>query len=335
MMRTGALTYSRSYTTTKAYNEDGKTIEESDSWTEDYDGDGVADVADQQSAQWPTIVTAISQAKVARRQKMVATRLVSTKWPARTPYTDGLLTQTTVTETGQGETSYTLDFTYNDDGLVATKTKTSDNYVYRLAFTYDSEGRVVSYNHRKEDYDGDDNLNSVAGNSLHISYDASGRITESSRQRRYDNTPATSEYTDNEISTYTYNYTESGLVSSYSYIQEDDLDLNGEMDNVRKTDNYEFSYDNGSLVSISHDYEELGNDVVVGYQEEQAHTTEAFTYQDGLLKTSVQKSDEDNDGTTDAVKTTGNNLRWLQVKWAPMWRPIMMVTTTLLRKLKP
>ena len=62
-------------------------------------------------------------------------------------YTDGLLTQTTVTETG--EQPYTLDFTYNDDGLVATKTKSFNNYgdsgidtYYKLTFSYDSEGRV-------------------------------------------------------------------------------------------------------------------------------------------------------------------------------------------------
>ena len=39
-----ALTSSSTNTITKTYNEDGKTIEKSDSWTRDYDGDGVATV---------------------------------------------------------------------------------------------------------------------------------------------------------------------------------------------------------------------------------------------------------------------------------------------------
>ena len=212
-----ALTSSSTNTITKTYNEDGKTIEKSDSWTRDYDGDGVAD------SSISTVCTMsydskrlFHKPKVARGQKMVAT-LLSTKWPATHTYTDGLLTQTTVTETG--EQPYTLDFTYNDDGLVATKTKSFNNYgdsgidtYYKLTFSYDSEGRVTGYTHRYEHDSNDDEVIDYFQEYLYtFSYDENARILTSNYQYRYDNTPTDNEYTVNHLNTNTYSYTDDGL----------------------------------------------------------------------------------------------------------------------------
>ncbi|WP_316348364.1 sugar-binding protein [Desulfuromonas acetoxidans] len=290
----GTLSESYSHTRTKTYDEDGKTIEESDSSSDDNDGDGVLDSSRSTICTMTYDSNGYLTSQSCTRTEDGGDPTVDEMTCTHT-YTDGLLTQTTVTETG--EQPYTLDFTYNEDGLVATKTKTSDNDVYRLAFTYDSEGRVISYTHRNEnDYDGDDILNSVTEYLYTFSYDDSGRITEYSRQYRYDNTPATPEYSSNEIDTHIYSYTESGSVSSYSYTSQNDLDLDGEMDNVTHTRNYEFSYDNGSLVSISYDNEATGD-----YHE---HSTQVLTYQDGLIKTSVWEGDDDNDGIIDDATTT-------------------------------
>lgn len=289
----GTLTSSSSNTTTKSYDEDGKIIEGSESSSDDKDGDGVVDTSRSTVCTMTYDSNGYLTSQSCTRTEDGGVPTVDEMTCTHT-YTDGLLTQTTVSETG--EQPYTLDFTYNEDGLVATKTKTTDNDVYRLAFTYDSEGRVISYTHRKEDYDIVGNvLNSVWEYLYTFSYDASGRITEYSRQYRYDNTPATPEYSSNYLYTHTYSYTESGSVSSYSYTSQNDLDLDGEVDNVTHTRNYEFSYDNGSLVSVNYDNEATGD-----YQE---HSTQVLTYQDGLIKTSVWEGDDDNDGIIDDAIT--------------------------------
>jgi len=262
----GALTYSRTNTITKTYNEDGKTIEESDSWTEDYDGDGVADSSRSTVCTMTYDSNGYFTSQSCTRTEDGGDPTAGYEMTCTHTYTDGLLTQTTVTETG--EQPYTLDFTYNEDGLVATKTKTSDNYVYRLAFTYDSEGRVISYTHRYEYDSNDDEMIDYFEERIYtFSYDENARILTSNYQYRDDSTPTVEGYNSNYLYTNTYSYTDGGLLSSYDRTYQTDLDRDGEVDNVSYTRNIEYTYENGYLASLNYDYESTGGDEVIDSQD--------------------------------------------------------------------
>ncbi|WP_316348362.1 sugar-binding protein [Desulfuromonas acetoxidans] len=311
----GTLSESNSTTTTNTYDEDGKTIGGSLYDTTDNNGDGILD--DSQSSVctitydsngYLTSQSCVTTSDDDGDGPTEATETVSDTTYTHT-YTDGVLTQTIV-EGGDEivNTPYTLDFTYNEDGLVATKTKSYNNYgesgidtYYRLSFSYDSEGRVIGYTNRFE-YDSNDDevLDYFEERIYTFSYDDNARILTSNYQYRDDSTPTVEGYNNNYLYTHTYSYTEDGLLSSYDRTYQTDLDRDGEVDNVSYTRNIEYTYENGYLASLNYDYESTGDDEVIDSQD---HETQVFTYQDGLLKTIVWEDDDNNDGAIDEATT--------------------------------
>jgi hypothetical protein len=299
--------------TTFTYDENGNQIVYSYQSVDDSDGDGIFDsgssdtcTSEYDSNGYLTSRNCIStnDSDGAGPVEPVVESTTTTTYTHT--YTDGLLTQTAVEETD--DTPYTLDFTYNEDGQVATKTKSYNNYgdsgidtYYRLSFSYDSEGRVIGYTSRYEYDTNDDEILDYSQEQIYtFSYDDNARVLTSNYQYWYDTTPTVAGYNSNYLYTNTYSYTEDGLLSSYDRTYQTDLDLDGEVDNVSYTRNIEYTYENSYLASLNYDYVSTGDDEVIDSQD---HETQVFTYQDGLLKNIVWEDDVNNDGSIDEATT--------------------------------
>jgi len=122
-------------------------------------------------------------------------------------YTDGLLTRTDIESTDG--TPSTLEFTYTDSRLLATKTRyyTSGSYtIYDyLTFGYDDSDRVNTLSYRyEEDYSSDATIDYRSETLYTFTYGENGLVAEQTYDSRYDYSPDIIGYSGHSYYTYSY-----------------------------------------------------------------------------------------------------------------------------------
>jgi hypothetical protein len=296
--------------TTFTYDENGNQIVYSYQSVDDSDGDGIFDsgssdtcTSEYDSNGYLTSRNCIStnDSDGAGPVEPVVESTTTTTYTHT--YTDGLLTRTDIE--GTNDSPSTMEFTYNNSGLLATKTKyyTSgpDTYYYYLTFGYDASDRVNSLSYRSdEDYSSDESIDYRYESLYTFTYGENGLVSQETYEYRYDNSPGFPGYTSHDYDTYSYEYTDNNLIASYQSNSFFDADLDGTMDGSDETRSYEFTYDNGFVVSSNYDWVYTGSDGIIDAED---HESRLATYENGLLKSMTWEEDSDDDGTVDDATT--------------------------------